>query len=190
MLVCCECSLLSGRGPCDKLITRPEDSYRLWCVVVCDLETSWMRRPWPAGGCCAKKYHKCVLVFMWSTLYWSSCEVPFIGLHVKYPLLVFMWSALYWYSCEVPFIGLHVKYPLFLSYFMETWTFSTDFRKTLKCQISWISVQWEPSCAMRTGGHRGMMKLIVAFPNFASEYKNKEPKICTLSSYFLTDSRK
>jgi len=35
---------------CDKLITRPEESYRLWCVVVCDLETSRMRRPWPALG--------------------------------------------------------------------------------------------------------------------------------------------
>jgi len=34
---------------CDGLITRPEESYRLWCVVVCDLETSWMRRPWPTG---------------------------------------------------------------------------------------------------------------------------------------------
>jgi hypothetical protein len=31
---------LSGRGLCDELITRPEESYRLWCVVVCDLETS------------------------------------------------------------------------------------------------------------------------------------------------------
>ena len=30
----------SGRGLCDELITRPEESYRLWCVVVCDLETS------------------------------------------------------------------------------------------------------------------------------------------------------
>ena len=38
MFVCCECCVLSGRGLCDKLITRPEDSYRLWCVVVCDLE--------------------------------------------------------------------------------------------------------------------------------------------------------
>jgi hypothetical protein len=33
---------LSGRGLCDELITRPEESYRLWCVVVCDLETSRM----------------------------------------------------------------------------------------------------------------------------------------------------
>jgi len=24
----------------DELITRPGESYRLWCVVVCDLETS------------------------------------------------------------------------------------------------------------------------------------------------------
>ena len=38
--VCCECCVLSSRGLCDELITRPEESYRLWCVVVCDLETS------------------------------------------------------------------------------------------------------------------------------------------------------
>ena len=40
MFVCCECCVLLGRGLCDELITRPEESYRLWCVVVCDLETS------------------------------------------------------------------------------------------------------------------------------------------------------
>jgi hypothetical protein len=27
---------LSGRGLCDGLITRPEESYRLCCVIVCD----------------------------------------------------------------------------------------------------------------------------------------------------------
>ena len=48
--ICCECCVLSGRGLCDELITRPEESYRLWCVVVCDLETSRMKRPWPALG--------------------------------------------------------------------------------------------------------------------------------------------
>jgi len=36
---------LSGRGFCDELITRPEEFYRLWYVVVNDLETSKMRRP-------------------------------------------------------------------------------------------------------------------------------------------------
>jgi len=38
MFVCCECCVLSGRGLCDELITRPEESYRLWCVIVYDLE--------------------------------------------------------------------------------------------------------------------------------------------------------
>jgi hypothetical protein len=32
--------VLSGRGLCDELITRPEESHRLWCVVLCDLETT------------------------------------------------------------------------------------------------------------------------------------------------------
>jgi hypothetical protein len=50
MFVCCECCVLSGRGLCDELITHPEESYRMWCVVVCDLENSRMRRPWPALG--------------------------------------------------------------------------------------------------------------------------------------------
>jgi len=30
--------VLSGRGLCDELSTCPEESYRLWSVVVCDLE--------------------------------------------------------------------------------------------------------------------------------------------------------
>jgi hypothetical protein len=50
MFVCCECCVLSGRGLCDGLITRPEESYRLWRVVVCDQETSKRRRLKPATG--------------------------------------------------------------------------------------------------------------------------------------------
>ena len=38
--------MLSGRGLCDELITRPEESYRLWCVVECDLETSRIGAPY------------------------------------------------------------------------------------------------------------------------------------------------
>jgi len=34
MFVCCECCVLPGRGLCDELITCPEESYRMWCVVV------------------------------------------------------------------------------------------------------------------------------------------------------------
>jgi len=46
IFVCCECRVLSGRGLCDELITRPEESYRLCCVVVCDLETSRIGAPY------------------------------------------------------------------------------------------------------------------------------------------------
>jgi hypothetical protein len=45
MFVCCECCVLSGRGLCDGLITHPDESYRLWCVAVCDLE-----KPRERGG--------------------------------------------------------------------------------------------------------------------------------------------
>ena len=38
MSVCCECCVLSDIGLCNELITHPEESYRLWCVVVCDIE--------------------------------------------------------------------------------------------------------------------------------------------------------
>jgi hypothetical protein len=38
--------VLSGRGLCDELITLPKESYRLWFVVVCDLETSGIGAPY------------------------------------------------------------------------------------------------------------------------------------------------
>jgi hypothetical protein len=53
------CSVLSGRGLCDELITRPEESYRLWRVDVCDQETSCdeetkKKRAEPLGSACSK----------------------------------------------------------------------------------------------------------------------------------------
>jgi len=50
MSVCCECCVLSGGGLCDGFVTRPEKSYRLWHVVVCDQETSQTRRLKSATG--------------------------------------------------------------------------------------------------------------------------------------------
>ena len=47
----CLLCVLSGRGLCDGLITRPEESYRLWCVLVCDFGTSRVRRLKLIKGC-------------------------------------------------------------------------------------------------------------------------------------------
>jgi len=50
------------------------------------------------------------------------------------------------------YIALHVKYLLFLSGFNENLIFSPDIKKILKNQISWKSVQCEPSCSTWTNG--------------------------------------
>ena len=64
------------------------------------------------------------------------------------------------------YFGLHVKYLLFLSDLNDTWVFSTYF------QISWKSVQWEPSCFMRTDGRTDMTKITISFRNFGKASKN------------------
>jgi hypothetical protein len=46
MSVCCECCVLLGRGLCNGLVTRPEESYRVWCVWV----WSWSLVKWGGLG--------------------------------------------------------------------------------------------------------------------------------------------
>ena len=64
MFVCCECCVFPDRGLCDELITRPEESYWMWCVAVCDLETSLMKSPWPALGHSATWKKNAVVFYM------------------------------------------------------------------------------------------------------------------------------
>ena len=68
IFVCCDCCVLSGRGVCDELITRPEEFYRMWCVVVCDLETSRMRRLWTAF-CPNGTKKKCIYIYIYIYIY-------------------------------------------------------------------------------------------------------------------------
>ena len=55
-----ESCVLSGRGLCDGLITRPEESYRLWCVVVYDLEKLVNEEDLAAGRAVGPKEKKFV----------------------------------------------------------------------------------------------------------------------------------
>jgi len=74
MFVCCECCVLSGRGLCDEPITRPEESYRLWCVVVCDQKPRKWRGHDPCWVAAPQKK---------KTDYSTICVVLFQPAHVK-----------------------------------------------------------------------------------------------------------
>ena len=67
------------------------------------------------------------------------------------------------------YIDLHVNCPLFSSDFNETWIFSSRWRKGTKYKSSWKSVQWKPSCYLRSE----RTKLIVAFHDFAESPKKQ-----------------
>jgi hypothetical protein len=54
---------------------------------------------------------------------------------------------------------------------MKTYFLDRDFRKTLSYQISGKSLKWEQSYLMRTH----MLKLLVAFRNFANAPKKNRP---------------
>jgi len=53
--------VLSGRGLCDELITRPEESYRLWCLFVCDLENLMHEEALSHCGIVAPRKHQVLI---------------------------------------------------------------------------------------------------------------------------------
>jgi hypothetical protein len=94
MFVCCECCVLSSRGLCDELITRPEESYRLCCIVVCDLETSRIRRPWPALGRSATE-KKLIITINWVVLDY----IPYFSIgnaHLMYNAHAILFRHSFW----------------------------------------------------------------------------------------------
>jgi hypothetical protein len=49
---------------CDEPVTRPRESYRVWCVLSYDIQASTMRRPWPTTAVESLK-KKVVLKMVW-----------------------------------------------------------------------------------------------------------------------------
>ena len=99
--------VLSGRGLCDGLITRPEESYRMWRVVVCDQETSKTRRLKSATGLWkiqpervvrpGKEINKQLLsrnswnMHRWALSFWMNCLVKLVIISfISYRLVVQM----------------------------------------------------------------------------------------------------
>ena len=112
--------MLSGRGLCDGLITSPEESYRLWRVVVCDQETSKTRRlkaryraveNTTTMGCNAKQHHLIyttrlhrMLVFLkYGGSYLNKTLFVHVGISVKQVLLLII-------VCNLMFLSEYVIY--------------------------------------------------------------------------------
>ena len=91
MDVCRECCVLSGRGLFDVLITHPEESYRLWCVVVCNLETSRIRKPWPWWTAGSRGGGGIALLFVDISMLWSA-----VLMVAMWPRAMEEWQIPFW----------------------------------------------------------------------------------------------
>jgi hypothetical protein len=98
---CCECCVLSGRGLCDGLVTRPEESYRLWCVWV----WSWSVEKWgglgPQGAVerLEKNIYICtVYVYLYVCMYVCMCVYLYVCMHM------YTWM----YTCVCRYVCMYV----------------------------------------------------------------------------------
>jgi hypothetical protein len=60
-------------------------------------------------------------------------------------------------------MGLHVRCPMFCSDFNQIWSFSADFLKGLRYQMSRITAQWEPRWHFRTDRRTEIIKQLSSF---------------------------
>jgi len=157
MFVCCECCVLSGRGLCDELITHPEKSYQLWCVVVCDLETLWMRRPWPTEGCCAK--NKQTNMYVSSHSIALSFNIQLLFSNNSYSC-IFHSNKYLWFQlqmCAETWTYLYIKWllksPLDLN---QNWRGSTRFHNIFSAVFKLFHGDKQGEAAIQTGDLTGL----------------------------------
>jgi len=89
MFFSCECCVSLGRGLWDGPITRPEESYRVWCVWV------WSTNPRGGIGLSSHEFKKCVTTRHWanpvrnvihpsSEFYWTLHMTLVLETHTHY----------------------------------------------------------------------------------------------------------
>jgi hypothetical protein len=157
---CANCSFRNGR----------RERQDRQCTYYRDIEEQWQSNEYYIFWVCACSlgYPTCnahaPYCYLWPVwLYYILSIMPFFrdkkATEPKICVLIFSttfvlnisYSKKKWARYDQKtWIGLHIKYPLFLSYFNDTWIFSTDFRKISICRISITSVPWEPSRPMQT----------------------------------------
>jgi len=101
----------------------------------------------------------CMYVCRYVGMYVCTCVRTYVCMYVC--MYVYMYAVR-----SMQYASLRLKFPLFFFNCDEISVSSTQFRKTLKYQMSFKSVRWEPSFSMRTDGLTDTTKLTLALRNF------------------------
>jgi hypothetical protein len=106
MCVSCECCVLSGRGLCIGLITRPEESYPVLCVSECDFETLIRKRPRPTRV--VEPWKKILILFG----LWNCVLITMHGLSnikcINSFLFLVLHSSTYLFTAGVEVVYFHL----------------------------------------------------------------------------------
>jgi hypothetical protein len=70
--------MFSGKGLCDELITRPEESYRLWCIVVCNLQILKNEEAMTRVGSQRQSGNIYIYIICIWLEYWRGCQQEFV----------------------------------------------------------------------------------------------------------------